>query len=319
MKSSRSGDGWRRRVVLALAGATGLFAGPTGCNPLEDAEPGELGPRGVAAEAPMARLQAPPRPESNLAASEAEGDAAAAASRSRPLPAGTDIGEALNVGADLIEAGRYEEALAYLARARASFPEEPNLVRNMVLASERLQRPALRLQHCLEFRRLVPTDPQALEMLIAAYQASGDLAARDQTISELYALRGSSRDPALRQRSRFLRDQFDVAGQTVLAFQFFEPQGRANQYYRFAVFDEREELTLSFALQSPDWATRSLREAGRLAAVSRLYVVERHQGWRRSTLKTYASAPGYDEVRRVVIASLRSAPEPISTDRYGGI
>ncbi len=140
-------------------------------------------------------------------------------------------------GVRLYEQGQYAASITPLEQALNRYPEGSNILWNLGLASAAAGQPEKALTYWQRYRTLRSEDWRVLPKLIQTYQALGRIEPRDETLAELLRLRAQTQDPEFLEARWFCREQFEMDGRRVLAYQFFEPSGEWMQLYRFSVTD----------------------------------------------------------------------------------
>lgn len=219
-------------------------------------------------------------------------------------------------GNGLMEQGKYEQALARYREGLSSAPTEPALLYNGGLAaylSNDFNSAALM------WRRLSDSEPENAEArikLVQAYQALGNLTARDTERAIVFELRSSGKAPDLAKEESYCRDQFVVNGRRVYAFEHFELRGERAIRYTFVVLDEtgnREELRVSLGSYESTNAVWRETADPKPKPGERLFHLDGYFKGGHSTYGIYRQEPAYDEVRSSVIGILEKAITPVSS------
>lgn len=103
------------------------------------------------------------------------------------------------------------------------------------------------LTYWLAYRQVEP-NWNVHSKLVQAYQALGDMAARDRERQALYDLRrAASPGSELAKLYSYVRERIRAAGRLILAYEVFEPSGDRMIVYRFSVrqSEEREAYALT--------------------------------------------------------------------------
>jgi len=214
---------------------------------------------------------------------------------------------AFKMGVTLAGQGRFAEALPLLERAGAAFPEVPNVLWNLGLVNAALDRHAKALGYWQQYRKVQPDDWRAIAKTIQEQEALKDLKARDATIKQLYALRKSSTDPALRKAERYCREQFSAGGHRVQVFEYFEPRGERGLILRFSLVDALTDAEKAFiAFGTGERETQLNRELGQIGKNDRTYYLDFYEPGRVATLALLNAKPSYESLRAMVTKELTS-------------
>src|SRR5262245_38422852 len=170
--------------------------------------------------------------------------------------------KAFNDGNDLMGQRKFKEALARYQEGLAKAPNSLGLLFNGGLAAFMSKDVATAEKLWKSLTELDPDDWQARAKLVQAYQALGDLKARDEQRRKLLDLRKSGKSDDLSKLDFYCREQFEAAGKRLMVFEHFELKGERALRYVFSVLDESGEgeefrislgsyeRTNSFAVQS---------------------------------------------------------------------
>lgn len=204
----------------------------------------------------------------------------------------------------LLEAGRYAEAVPLLKDITSRVPEYPGGFMNLGLAAAESGDHRLALRAWSRYHEMVPTDTKAFGKIIQALQALGQFKERDRVREQLIAYRNSL---PLQQRQRFtfyVRDQFDVAEQHFIVLEYFEPKSPMRLYYKFAAVDNNHKAIYDFTLTSGDSETIAARQLGRIGKDDRIYGLDKNENGKSTVYDLLTTAVLYDEVRSLVIAAV---------------
>ncbi len=233
-----------------------------------------------------------------------------------PRPSDEEVAEkAFKAANELMDQRKYAEALAHYQEALALFPDTPALLFNGALAAYLKKDFALAARLWGRLVELEPNDGQAHTKLIQAYQALGDLKARDAVRQALFELHRSGKDPELARQDFYCREQFEVAGQKVMAFEHFELKGPRALRYVFSVLDKEKGETEEFriSLGSYDLTNNFAVESGQVKAGQRIFHLDGYYAWGHATFGFYTPEPSYDEVRKLVISILEGELKAVSS------
>ncbi len=236
---------------------------------------------------------------------------------------------AFKMAVTLASQGRYADALPLLERTDAAFPDVPNVLWNLGLVSAALDRHAKALGYWRQYRKLQPGDWRVIAKIVQEHQALNHLKERDATISELYDLRRTSKDPAVRHAERYCREQFSVGGHKVLVFEYFEPSGERGVVLRFSLVDALTDAEQAYiAFGSNELEVQIGRELGQIGKGDRSYYLDFYEAGRVRTLALFQARPSYETLRARVTKeltgerrpapALRSPPAPAQRGDLGG-
>ncbi|HYG81881.1 MAG TPA: tetratricopeptide repeat protein [Pyrinomonadaceae bacterium] len=253
---------------------------------------------------------------------------AAAQQPARPqapaLPAEAAAEKAFHEGNAFMEQGKHAEALASYKEGLKHLPDDPSLLYNASTAALLVEDFATAAGYLKKLVPTVPEDWQARAKLIQAYQALGDLKARDAERAALLELRkrggGENRESpemALSKQEMYCRERFNVAGRKGMAFEHFELKGPRGLRYVFIVFDQasgREAFRISlgsYDTTNTIWAELNKEKA---AKGGRLFHLDGYfGGGSHATYGMFHPEPSYDEVRKLVFDILEKKRAPISS------
>ncbi|HEX4996891.1 MAG TPA: tetratricopeptide repeat protein [Terriglobia bacterium] len=227
-----------------------------------------------------------------------------------------DAERAFDHGADLMDQGKYEEALKEFRKVIALDPDAPDPLYNAGLAAFLIKDYTAALELWQKAKAIDPTDGMLRSKLIQTYQALGKLKERDLERAELFELRNSGRDPDLKDRMEYCREQFEVNGRKVMAFELFELKGERALRYVFSVLDEkgnREEFRISLGSYELTNAVWRQQAEPKPKPDERLFHLDGYYDWGHATYGMYFPEPSYDSVRTLVIRILEGKAEPISS------
>jgi tetratricopeptide (TPR) repeat protein len=222
--------------------------------------------------------------------------------------------KAFNDGNDLMEQRKYKEALARYQEALAKTPDSPGLLFNGGLAAYMSKDFAIAEKLWKSLTELDPDDWQARAKLVQAYQALGDLKARDEQRRKLLDLRKSGKSEDLNKLDFYCREQFEAAGKMVMVFEHFELKGERALRYVFSVLDESGEGQ-AFRISLGSYDLTNAVAAGRLKKGERLFHLDGYYKWGHATYGFFTPEPSYDEIRKRVIGILEEKTQPQSHTR----
>lgn len=221
--------------------------------------------------------------------------------------------EEFQSGNAFMEKKQYREALAQYQAGLKKAPGEPALLFNGGLAAYLAGDGATAIALWQELKKLEPDNWRLLAKLVQAYQLTGDLKARDQERLELLAL--WKKNPAAVQQKSFCREQFQVGGESIMAFESWQLEGDRAVRYTFSVqgSDGKEKYRIS--LGSYDATTQYGRESGELGPNERYWHVDYYGPGEHRTYAFDKVEPTYDEVRKLVMGILNGSVKPMSSSK----
>ena len=215
-------------------------------------------------------------------------------------------------GRRLMDEKRYAEAHKKFVEALAIIPDGTGSLYNGGLAAYLSGdfKEAIRL-----WERLVEVDPEDWEghaKLVQAYQATGDRERRDRHRDTLFDLRRQGVDEELSKMKSYRRDQFDVEGMRVLAFESFALEGNHAELYSFIVLKPgTTEEDYHISLGSDETTNKVAHELGEIGPNDRLFLLEGYypDGSQR-LFGMLKNAPPYETVRDKVVEILKRKEKP---------
>jgi tetratricopeptide (TPR) repeat protein len=221
--------------------------------------------------------------------------------------------KAFNEGNDLMEQRKYKEALARYQEGLAKIPNSTGLLFNGGLAAYMSNDFATAERLWKSLTELDPEDWQPRAKLVQAYQALGDLKARDEQRRKLLDLRKGAKSEDLNTLDFYCREQFEAAGKKVMVFEHFELKGERALRYVFSILDESGEgQAFRISLGSYETTNRISVELGSVKKGERLFHLDGYYKWGHATYGFFNPEPSYDEVRKIVIGILEEKIRPQS-------
>lgn len=221
--------------------------------------------------------------------------------------------DALHKGVDLAEAGRHREAMRYFLIAYRASPDNDAVLWNLGLASAELNDHATAVQYWLAYRKARPDDWRFHAKLIQAYQALGNVAARDRERSALFTLRqSSSPDAEINRIDSYCREQMVISGRRFLAFEFFDPQGERRVYFVFIALTDKGNEEFRISLGSYEATNQYAWERGTLPRNERLYHLDRYDPAGHQTYGFFRAKPTYEFIRAKVDDIMNGRAKPTS-------
>lgn len=214
----------------------------------------------------------------------------------------------------LMKKGQYKDAVPYLERVQREYPDNASVLWNLGIAQAETGNHREAVKIWQRYRKITPNEWQVVAKLVQAHQAAGDIKARDEALQELYDLRkGPLNSSDIAKAERFCREQWVTAtGRKVFAFEYFDPQGTRQQFFRFSVVDAAGKEDFYISLGSYDDTTAIARELGEIAKSGRVYHVDEYSKHGHTTYALFNVKPGYDQVRTNVVNILEGKMKPIS-------
>jgi tetratricopeptide (TPR) repeat protein len=224
--------------------------------------------------------------------------------------------DAFRKGADLAEAGRYEDAIPCLLIAYQTHSNSPAVLWNLGIANAEVGNSADALKYWLAYRVAEPNDWRAYAKLIQTHQALGDMAARDKERKALFELRRQAVEGSeLRRAEQYCREQAKVGAQKLLAFEVFEPRGERAIYYFAAILNASGKEDFRISLGSYEFTNRVAHETGNLPKDKRLYHLDRYDSVGHTTFAFYEFQPTYEQFSVGVQGILSGTARPLSSTR----
>ena len=163
-----------------------------------------------------------------------------------------------------------------------------------------------------------PTDYRIREKLIQAYQALNKLTERDVERAELFAMWKKGEPAELKQEFEYCRDQFEVNGKYVMAFEHFELKGNRALRYAFIILNETrnaEDFRITFGSYDTTNNIWSQLQNPKPKEGERLFHLDGYyKGGGHATFGMYPPPePSYDKVREIVVKILEGKDKPMSS------
>jgi len=217
----------------------------------------------------------------------------------------------------LMEQGEHAEALTHYKKALAILPKEPAFLFNGGLAAYGSKDYLLAADLWTQLKVVDPTDWHVRAKLIQAYQALSKLSDRDVQRAELFEMWKKGNPAELKEHFEYCRDQFEVNGKKVMAFEHFELKGNRALRYVFRILNEAEDdedfrISLgSYDMTNAIWRERQNpkpKEGERLFHLDGYF-----KGGGHATYSMLFPEPSYDDVRGMVIKILEGKGKPVSS------
>lgn len=219
-------------------------------------------------------------------------------------------------GNEQMEQRKFTEALALYKEALLILPDEPALLFNGGQAAYNSKDYAQAAELWKRLKAVDPADWHVRAKLIQAYQALIKLSERDAERVALFELWKSGKNAELKQQFEYCRDQFEVNGKKVMAFEHFELTGDRALRYVFSILNEAgdgEEFRISLGSYERTNAIWRETTEPKPKAGERLFHLDGYYRNGHATFGMYSSEPSYDEVRRKVIQILEGKSKAFSS------
>jgi tetratricopeptide (TPR) repeat protein len=217
----------------------------------------------------------------------------------------------------LMEQRKPAEALVLYKEALTILPKDPTVLFNAGMAAFGSKDYATALDFWKQVKALEPTDWHARAKLIQVYQALGKTAERDAERTELIAMWKKGEPTELKQQFEFCREQFEVKGKKVMAFEHFELKGERALRYVFSILDDTGEAEAwRISLGSYDFTNAVWRETRNPPPKEgeRLFHLDGYfKSGSHATYGMFFPEPTYDETRARVVKILEGADHPFSS------
>lgn len=213
-----------------------------------------------------------------------------------------------NTANEFQEQRKFHEALTHYKRALAILPNEPAILFNGGMAAFATKNYSDAADMWKKLKTVDPTDWHARAKLIQVYQALNKTAERDAERTELFAMWKKGEPAELKKEFEYCRDQFEVNGKQVMAFEHFELKGERALRYVFSILDETGEAEeFRISLGSYDFTNAVWREQRnpKPKKDERLFHLDGYfKGGGHVTYDMYFPEPTYDQVRVTVVQIL---------------
>ena len=221
--------------------------------------------------------------------------------------------DAYEEGNRLFRAGDLKGALEKYEVALKADPAREAALFNGGLAAYLVGKPKRAAELWERLRKRTPGDLRLLAKVVQAYQASNLPKKRDAARKDLIERRAKLDEKSRAQFPKYCRDQFNVGGVKVMAFEYFELEGDRALRYRFSIVKEgREAYYLS--LGSYTITTQIARELGQIEKDDRMFHLDGYYegGQVHKTFGMFTKEPSYTDVRKrvekILAGKKRSAP-----------
>ncbi len=221
----------------------------------------------------------------------------------------------------------YKLALNYMnhAEAEKAYPllsetvrEQPDNLNAQYNFGQLCQNMGKTEESMAAFQRVVemdPTDWRALSKLVQLNQKSGNDEARDDARRKIFDLKKARTVKSLNEEPLYVRDQFDVDGQLVMALEYFEMEGDRAIRYSFVITDTiGKKGKYRITLGSYEGTNRVAHEVGDIEDGKRLFHLDHYpEDGSHYLLGFFRGEPEYDTVKPMVIKAIKGESEVISS------
>lgn len=201
----------------------------------------------------------------------------------------------------LIRTGKGPQGIALLEKALVLEPRDLEAAYNAGLYYQLNGVPKRAIERFEQVAKADAADWHVRAKLVQLNQSLGHPDARDRWRDEVLALyRAKKLDPRVKE---FCREQFEVKGQRVLAYESFELEGERAVRFSFRVMTLPDEKLLRvISLGSYDFTTQYMRGSGELKANERAWHLDGY--FPDNSHKTYGiftAEPNYEGTRGMVV------------------
>ena len=228
-------------------------------------------------------------------------------------PASPTPEEQFSKAAAFMEKGQFADAVPIL-EALAREYENEDVFWNLGLSATEIHANDKALNAWLEYRKVAPNDWRGRAKLVQAYQATGDIKARDEERAELIRLWEKGEDAELKGESTFCREQIIEANRRVFVLEYFHPEGERMVIYSFQVRAPGAE-DYRISLGSYESTNKVGWESGARPRNVRLYHLDLYRPKLHETYAFYEGQPSYETVRAAVISILAGESKAMSSTR----
>lgn len=227
------------------------------------------------------------------------------------------VEKAFEEGNKLMGQRKHAEALTHYKQALAIIPKNPALLFNGGMAAFAGKDFNTALDLWKQMKAVEPSDWHVRAKLIQAYQALGKTAERDAERALLFAMWKKGEPKELQDQFHYCREQFEVNGKKVMAFEHFELTGNRALRYVFSILDATEQNEdWRISLGSYDITNNIWRETRnpKPKEGERLFHLDGYfKGGGHATYGMYFPEPTYDETRGFVVKILEGKDKPMSS------
>lgn len=226
--------------------------------------------------------------------------------------------KAFKTANDLLERSKYADALTIYKRLLTTIPNNTAVLYNAGMAAFFAKDYATALDMWQQVKKLEPADWQIRAKLIQTYQALKKLPERDAERAELFAMWKKGEPAELKQQFKYCREQFEVNGMRVMAWEHFELQGPRGLRYVFSILDktgEAEDWRISLGSYDTTNNIWSELQNPRPKEGERLFHLDGYfKGGGHATYGMYPPPePSYDQIREIVLKILEGKDKPVTS------
>ena len=228
-----------------------------------------------------------------------------------------------NTANDLMEKRKHAEAFTHYKRVLAILPNNPAALFNAGMAAFASKDYSAALDMWLQMKKVEPTEWQVRSKLIQAYQALKKFPERDAERAELFAMWKKGEPAELKNEFEYCRDQFEVNGKQVLAFEHFELKGNRALRYVFSILDDTgqaEDYRISMGSYDTTNNIWAAMQNPKPKEGDRLFHLDGYfKGGGHATYGMYPPPePTYDQIREIVVKILEGKDKPVSSTTPSG-
>jgi tetratricopeptide (TPR) repeat protein len=220
------------------------------------------------------------------------------------------------MGNTLMEQRKPDEALVHYKQALVILPNEPSILFNAGVAAFSIKDYAFAAESWKQLKAVEPLDWHTRAKLVQVYQALGKLPERDKERAELFEMWKSGKSAEFKKQTEFCREQFEVKGQKVMAFELYELKGDRALRYVFSILnktEDGEEWRISMgSYKTTDAVWREMRNP-KPKDDERLFHLDGYfKNGGHATYGMFFPEPSYDDIRAKVVKILEGQGDPIS-------
>lgn len=248
----------------------------------------------------------------------AQDTSAAGAGQSNDSSPAQRLDKAFKDGNNLLEQHKPAEALLRYEEALAIQPDDATILFNAGMAayfSKNFARAADLWKHLVA---LDPDDWRARSKLIQAYQALGKTMERDAERTKLVEAWKSGKNEDLSKQIEYCREQFEVNGSKVMAFEHFEFKGERPVRYVFIVLNTDGKEDHQYSLGSYETTNQIWHETTKPTPKKeeRLFHLDGYFPNMHATYGMMVGEPSYDETRAMVVKIIQGELKPMSSTTW---